>query len=425
MPYRRSSVPVVIIATQADIDKVTLSSYSLDDDDEAPAVLIRNATGTLNFTTLARAFRIEVSTSPQLEVLDFPLLESLLDLSVYKAQSLSSISMPRLTNRDPVVELPGVTGAQAFHLNITGSPSLSELNLPELTNIDHLTLFDIGDSLPNFLNMANIISAGNVSVTNNTSCTIDFDHLTEVGNLFITDNSNTTLPIFPALARVENIHLRGYMNTSLGSNIFPALDLASGTVTVEPWGNFDCSKLISQQRNGIIHNLICNGTDNGTNNGTVNGTGNGMGNGTGNGAGNGTGNGTSNGTDNDTNSPSAGLSQGAWAGIGVSIGVVVIGGIVTAVWFAVRWRRLYKDLSERLTHPQEDHDASEEETQQCLIVEGLHEVEGQGILREKPDDHIRELPSMTPELPGDSTFAVGSYEATNGPRGPISDHEPE
>ncbi|KAI6091790.1 hypothetical protein F4821DRAFT_280149 [Hypoxylon rubiginosum] len=232
------------------------------------------------------------------------------------------------------------------------------------------------------LNFGNLTTVGkSITVINNTDCTIDLDRLIRVGNLSILDNINTTLPTFPALERAENIHLRGYINTSTEHNIFPALLRATGTVFIEPWNDFNCSKLVSQQQNGIIASLICDGTDNSTLTATA--------------------------QPNVTPSaPPARLSKGAWAGIGIGIGVFTIGSIIAIACCTMYLRRLLKDvqlvkvLRANLNSPQEGPHQQH--------VEGWHEADGQGILREKPDDHIREIYAPPVEMLDDQVPAVQS-----------------
>ncbi|KAI2601703.1 hypothetical protein GGR54DRAFT_96856 [Hypoxylon sp. NC1633] len=295
-----------------------------------------------------------------------------------------------------------------------GSPFLnsSYIGIPFLTAVGSDA--NIGSNSNGHLSFGSLANVpGSLFVTNNTNCTMDFDRLTNVGNLSIVDNDSSTVPILSALETANNIHLRGYIDSSAGFNIFPALQLAKGTVTIEASKGFNCSKLVFQQRGGIIHNLICNGTDNGTTitrpvqpGPTI----------------------VSNTTDTAATSPST-LTAGAWAGIGVGIGIVVLGGVAGAIWFILHVKRKYKDLIKRLNSPTQNPDSANDVPPPNL--EGLHETEGQGIRREasdsqvyemhvqpteKPDDHIRELPSLPPELAGDPLWSVGLAETTDLPQ---------
>ncbi|KAI1745219.1 hypothetical protein F4680DRAFT_465277 [Xylaria scruposa] len=135
--------------------------------------------------------------------------------------------------------------------------------------------------------------SGNLVISNNTNCILSFSKLSEVtGNISMTDNPATTLPWFPDLRRATNIQLRGNIDTSQGPNIFPSLTTVPGTVTVEAWNSdFNCSQLVRQMQAGIIHNLVCNGTD---------------------------------GTKSNTSKGSSSLSEGAWTSLGTAIGIVVL-----------------------------------------------------------------------------------------------------
>ncbi|KAI2782574.1 hypothetical protein F4815DRAFT_461984 [Daldinia loculata] len=207
---------------------------------------------------------------------------------------------------------------------------------------------------------------GDISIYENTDCTLDLTQLSDVATLSLVDNVNTTLPWFPGLRRANNIHIRGYIDTSPGPNIFPALTAVSGNLTIEAWNDdFNCSKLVDQYQNGLIHNLACNGTNNETGRNTESPPGN----------------------------ASTELSQGAWAGIGVGIGVFVIGTVFGMIWLLLRLKRWKKELMEiiRQQEAQQEHRRdSLEMDHEPPNLNLLFESDGTGIIREKPDDHLRE-----------------------------------
>ncbi|KAI1414182.1 hypothetical protein F5Y13DRAFT_159972 [Hypoxylon sp. FL1857] len=236
---------------------------------------------------------------------------------------------------------------------------------------------------------------GDLFVYNNTNCTLGFNQLSNVAALSMIDNIDTTIPWFPNLQRADSIYIRGHIDTSPGPNIFPILTAVPGTVTIEAWNDdFNCSKLFDQFQNGIIHNLVCNGTDNTTHAAPIVPT-------------------TVSTTGPDVNSSR--LSQGAWAGIGVAIGVVVIL-ILGGVWLFIRSERWKKELMERIILRQ-SHDEDSEIGVEPPNLNVLCESDGTGIIREKPDDHlyeigeeitvseihnnylVRELPVLPAELP--------------------------
>ncbi|GAP91909.1 hypothetical protein SAMD00023353_7200420 [Rosellinia necatrix] len=182
--------------------------------------------------------------------------------------------------------------------------------------------------------------AGALSVTNNTNCTIDATALAQVGSLAIVDNVDTTIPRLFNLARADSIHLRGLIDTSSGPNILPSLTFVSGTVSVEAWNaDFNCSRLVSQQQQGLINNLRCNGTDNGTSSTT---SGDSL---------------SSPASSSSSSSSSQGISTGAWAGIGVGVGLVVLGLLGGAAWLVVHFRRRFAALEASTLQQQQRPDA--------------------------------------------------------------------
>ncbi|KAI0182529.1 hypothetical protein EV127DRAFT_488022 [Xylaria flabelliformis] len=240
----------------------------------------------------------------------------------------------------------------------------SDLNITSNTNVN-LT-FDA------------LTSVGGLSVYNNTNSGFKFDKISTVGSMLLVDNMNTTLLWFPALTRANNIHMRGYIDTSVGPNIFPALQSVPGTVVIEAWNDdFDCSKLVQYHNEHVIHILSCNGTNNGTDNGT---------------------NGTNNGTDATSSESNQVLSQGAWGGIGVAIGIVVIGLVGGLIWLYVHFKRQLRGIAETTQQISSMKDATQGHEGMPPIIP-TQEVDKAGIIREKPDDPLVELPVRPTELP--------------------------
>ncbi|KAI1120020.1 hypothetical protein F5Y10DRAFT_283622 [Nemania abortiva] len=219
-----------------------------------------------------------------------------------------------------------------------------------------------------------------LSLFNNTNCTFTFDQVSSVVDLIMVDNVDTVLPLFPKLQNVDNIHIRGNIDTSTGPNIFPALKLARGDITIEAWNeDFNCSKLVSQWNDGLIHQLSCNGTSNGTSNAPAPSP--------------------SHTPSNTTRSST--LPPGALAGIGVGSGLFGIGLVVAVLWllFHHKYRLDKLELAQR---QQQITGANEAPTKEIAPdVSGLHETSGIGIVREKPDDPLVELPVPAVELPID------------------------
>ncbi|KAJ8127827.1 hypothetical protein O1611_g5809 [Lasiodiplodia mahajangana] len=461
------------VTTSADLDELLSSSCSNID--------IQGASGTLNFTDLTAAGSITVHDSPLLEVLDFPQVSELSNLTIINATALTTVSLPMLSGGSLQYFVRGSSSSALFTLNVLNAPNLATFQLKDSTSFGNLSLFntprfgrggftkymstaatlhtdscidwsnleDVGD-LQFFANpgcgvfgMSSLRSSGNISLfntddlywlifesgnppiqvnetftlesstinitkffsngpyfsriasvgkdlivrsvsnaymyfdgltdvgesitlANNKNCLFNFDKLTSVTSLMILDNENTTLPLFPQLQRAENIYMRGIIDTSAGPNIFPALTFVNGNVTVEAWNaDFNCSKLVSQWKDGVIRNLSCNGTGNGTDNSTP----------------------LPSVLSTPSTSPSSQLSPGALTGIGVGAGVFVLGVLVP---------QMYTTVSQE---PLGDAAYSGVSVKPELHGMGVIEKPDDHIIGEKPDDHIVELPIGDVELP--------------------------
>ncbi|KAI1812629.1 hypothetical protein GGS20DRAFT_599900 [Poronia punctata] len=224
----------------------------------------------------------------------------------------------------------------------------------------------------------------NLSITDNRNCTFKLNHLTDVGNLEVKDNSNTTLPSFPSLQRAESIHLRGHIKDI---NLFPELTHVANKVTVEASNDdFNCSDLLARSKGLTNEDLICSGgRDNvsGTTNGTP----------------------SSSPSSPPTSSTHSNLSPGAKAGIGVASAVVALCAAAVIVWFILRLRLRRKALSEGSPLQIEKIDDSGGQSSgiqensgddATREVEGSalpHQLEGQMVIQENPGSEIHELPA--------------------------------
>ncbi|KAI2615499.1 hypothetical protein GGR54DRAFT_612762 [Hypoxylon sp. NC1633] len=364
-------------------------SVVLVDTDSVQSAFIGNITAAYNMT-LGGCF-------------DFPKLEVVRSLHIlnpglcsYVMSSLTSVEDLRLTS-------PGFRWFETTFQAINGSlivESSDSTQPPDfIDGPGDITHFSTVGSHLNVTNNTSVALeftqltkvGGNLSVSNNMNCSLAFNQLLSVGAISMENNVDSTLPWFPYLQRADSIYLRGYIDTSPGPNIFPALTIVPGTVSIEAWNNdFNCSRLVEQWRDGTIHHLVCNGTDNAT--------------------------------DTTTTIPSAiptsspdtsssTLSPGAWAGIGISVGLVVIALVFGAVWFIRQNERWKMDLLERLEpQPQQDVEPKPPDTSILREVDGtgtireisddhLREAGGQAIISERPDNHICELPVPLAELP--------------------------
>ncbi|KAH9892919.1 hypothetical protein F4778DRAFT_784382 [Xylariomycetidae sp. FL2044] len=290
------------------------------------------------------------------------------------------------------------------------------------------------DSSYNILfDFSHLESVGNtLTITNTNNSEFTFLHLQDVQDLFMVDNFNTTIPVFPSLETATNIHLRGHIDTSSGSNIFPALISARGNVTIEAWNDFNCSMLRAQQAQGIIPNLVCHGLDNTTS--TAGTTTN-----------------TTETTGTDTEIPPASaqsssptISHGAWIGIGLSIGIVVIGTILGVVWLVRHFRKQLRELHEKINEqssppplitdndgvvPDRRNPGGEQRNELSTSSPKPYEASGQAILRETqgnpryemlvepsemPDSSLRDQLVVSPldaDFPGHGDASVGELFA--------------
>ncbi|KAI1655411.1 hypothetical protein F4813DRAFT_398506 [Daldinia decipiens] len=368
------------VSSQEDIDNLNCSCG----DDSGPYIYITNFTDKLDFPHCLAAELISIYDSPRLKEISFPDLDRLPlpHLLIRDATELKNVSLPHL-NSD-FQDHPGLS------LDFLGIPKLKNITFGNITNLagvnltnsvlDEYTFFNI-TSVDNLIvegiyDFENLRSVETLQLIGRYYNPRAFLNVTSLQNLTFTntidstpyfvDNANTTLPWFPRLQRANNIHIRGYIDTSPGPNIFPALTAVSGNVTIEAWNDdFNCSKLVDQYQNGLIHNLACNGTNNVTG-------------------------------PNMESSPqnaSSELSQGAWAGIGTGIGIFVICTVLGMIWLLLRLRRWREELMGRIRQQEVQQDYrrdSLEMEHEPPNLNILFESDGTGIIREKPDDHLRE-----------------------------------
>ncbi|KAI1739825.1 hypothetical protein F4680DRAFT_448442 [Xylaria scruposa] len=329
--------------------------------------------------------------------LDLEGLEEVLDLDVSAASgcsftlsSMKSMGDLTLTNLGDLYPLGSLFNVPDYYSS--PQPHLPSFAINGSLSLDSSLMPAGGDSeypdgiVPRVTTVGsdfNITSNTNINLTfgaltsvgaglyiyNNTNSGFKFDKVSTVGNMLLADNVNTTLPWFPALTRANDIHMRGYIDTSVGPNIFPALQSVTGAVVVEASNDdFDCSKLVQYHNEHIIHTLSCNGTNNGTNNGT----------------------------DSSSSEPNQALSEGAWGGIGVAIGVVVIGLVGGLIWLYVHFKRQLRSLAKTTQQMPSIKDTTQGHvaTPRTILAE---EVDGAGIIRGKLDDPV-ELPVRPAEF---------------------------
>ncbi|KAI1123395.1 hypothetical protein F5Y10DRAFT_251893 [Nemania abortiva] len=180
--------------------------------------------------------------------------------------------------------------------------------------------------------LSNLTSVGNsLWVNNSVNSTFAFPDLRNVGTLVMEGNGNSPLPgDLRSLEFADSIVLKGPIDTSSSGNIFPSLKLVKGSVTIEVWNDdFNCSKLVSQQMDGLIGHLSCNGTD-------INMP-------------------VMPSQAPQTGAANKGLSQGAWAGIGVGIAIFVIGLAALLIWAFLYFRSRIRQMEKQHTSSDASH----------------------------------------------------------------------
>ncbi|KAI0450823.1 hypothetical protein F5B21DRAFT_528592 [Xylaria acuta] len=136
-----------------------------------------------------------------------------------------------------------------------------------------------------------------LSIHDSNNSTFIIPALTSVGTLIMENNGESILPgDFRNLQFADSIQLRGKIDTTSFGNLFPSLKHVKQSITIEASNSdFNCSYLASQQSQGLIGQLICNGLD---------------------------------GDDSDTSPPSAatksGVSRSVWIGISIAVAIAVL-----------------------------------------------------------------------------------------------------
>ncbi|KAI0394437.1 hypothetical protein F5Y17DRAFT_475693 [Xylariaceae sp. FL0594] len=236
---------------------------------------------------------------------------------------------------------------------------------PDLTSVTHIKeKASIASNSFTRVHLSSLQSVGgDVDIVNNTSCSFSLDQLSNAGSIRMIDNPGSSIPSLRRLEQADSIHIRGYINTTSGPNIFPSLKFVPGSVIIEPWNDdFSCSKLVAQFHDNIIASLSCNGTDNATSTAT-----------------------TTSPTSSSNGPPSARLSEGQWAGIGIGAGILVLGAIIAITWLVSRRRRGSGNATDVPTQ------AKEEEEEVKPPAGAIYEMQVPHTNMEMPDDHLKEL----------------------------------
>ncbi|KAF2964053.1 hypothetical protein GQX73_g9521 [Xylaria multiplex] len=343
-----------------------------------------------------------ITTADYVEIdhcLDLSLLENVRYLKISKAyrcfwlfKNIKSIGNYTLTNlSDPetlarLLNGRGVGWVETPSFRINESMIIDSLRLysnslgyssdeivPQITTVG--TDFNITSNTNVNLTFDFLTDVGaSLFIHNNTDSQFKFEKISTVGSILLIDNINTTIPWFPALTIANDIHIRGNIDTSIGPNIFPALQSVTGTVVIEAWNDdFDCSKLVQYRDNHMIHHLSCNGTNNGTT-------------------------GVANNAIDTIHESNPVLSPGGWAGVGVGIGGFVVGLLVSLIWLYVHLKRQIRNLAQPRPQTLNGKETTEGHVEPPQVFQ-IQEADGAGIIREKPDDPLIELPAKPAELP--------------------------
>ncbi|KAI1826129.1 hypothetical protein F4861DRAFT_537242 [Xylaria intraflava] len=191
----------ITITAQADIKNGKLDPCP---DDGMLNIIIKNATGVLNFSNVTKASMVQVF-SPELQTLQFPQLGSLRNLIADGATNLSTISFTQLSSPVPEIFPNGdYSNTDAISINITGSPALTELDLPTALGLYEVELRDVPKL--NWINQ-NVTTA---AVLESDTC-LDFPALESVSDLHLTGGNSASCFRLGKLTSVANFTL-----TSIG-----------------------------------------------------------------------------------------------------------------------------------------------------------------------------------------------------------------
>ena len=149
-------------------------------------------------------YKITIADSPQLEILAFPLLNTVYELWLDQAPALTNLSLPTIST----------LGIAKF----TGAPKLTLLNLPHNEELD-LTFIDVPrlDYFSTFRNISsatkietsncfdfrNLQYAGYLSISASEACDVSLDSLTTMGTLIFRNLSGVYFGNGPI--SVENV----------------------------------------------------------------------------------------------------------------------------------------------------------------------------------------------------------------------------
>ncbi|KAI0157217.1 hypothetical protein GGR57DRAFT_510796 [Xylariaceae sp. FL1272] len=291
----------------------------------------------------------------------------------YDLGSLETVGQLRVVNAVNISfhehEFP--TTGSTFHLNnslsLAGTKSIANI---ANHNVDLSFVGSIGEHL---------------NITSNSNVAVDLNGLTAIGSsLRITSNVNynmdSAFPIFEYLETVGNIHVRGFIKSpgAVNDNIFPLLTDARN-VTVDSLNpDFYCAQLVSQYKDGKIVELNCDATK--------------------------TQPATNSSTSKSTSIPernhNGGLSAGAYVGLGIASGLVLFLAVFTIIWLVRRHNQRLKVLKTNTNF--RHNDSAEKFIPWPPMIDGVCEVDGAGILREKPHDPVTALAVTVSELPDTS-----------------------
>ncbi|KAJ3579937.1 hypothetical protein NPX13_g623 [Xylaria arbuscula] len=276
---------------------------------------------------------------------------------------------------DVCLPLDGLRSAKSMSISC---PSFCSYNLTNLVSVGGLTLEKAA-----FINTVDPVDSGSGSI----SPVQVMNSMTLRNSIAGSDPSigGVEIPLRRIGSIVQDLNITSNGNVHVaydgltdvggsfpnGANIFPALTLVSGNVTVEATNNdFNCSKLVSEFTERSTRNVKCNGKNYNI----------------------------SKSLPEPSHRSNQGLSREAWAGIGVGTAVAVIGILGVFIGIIIHYRRrltrLEKGVAVQTSSGKRSIDGPRQ--QQPFTMQ---EVDGRGIFREKPDDPLVELLVEPSELP--------------------------
>lgn len=156
---------------------------------------------------------LELSVNPSENspcIYDLQVLRSVSgNITILNADRLFADNFAVSDNNTPII---GVNGSLILMPSTPANPLNSGI-----TEFGRITTIGNNLEISSMLNMSILFDGladvgGTISLSNNTNCQFDFRNVSGATNITLVNNTDTTLPLFPKLEFVDNIHLQGEIN---------------------------------------------------------------------------------------------------------------------------------------------------------------------------------------------------------------------